>query len=230
MSYGERPSSVPGLIRWRRTGSGERIRVLPDGCTDLILVGEKLLVAGPDTTAAVVDSTAECYIGVRLPPGLADRVFGVAALELRDQRLELDQVWPGGRARGLRAAVLAGPAPLAVLEQAVGDLLTARPRWTGFVLQAVRSGRPVSRIAAELGWSARRLHRESLRSFGYGPAMLGRILRFQRAVDLARTGLGLSAVAAEAGYADQPHLAREARSLAGVTMTQLLTEPVAEIQ
>jgi AraC-like DNA-binding protein len=32
----------------------------------------------------------------------------------------------------------------------------------------------------------------------------------------------LAELAAEAGYADQPHLSREARALAGLTATELL--------
>jgi len=44
----------------------------------------------------------------------------------------------------------------------------------------------------------------------------------QRAVALARTGESFAAVSAEAGYADQAHLAREVRALAGVPLTALL--------
>lgn len=57
--------------------------------------------------------------------------------------------------------------------------------------------------------------------YGYGPATLRRILRFRRAVELIHTGMDTSAVAAHAGYADQPHLYREVRELAGVPLRQL---------
>ncbi len=55
-----------------------------------------------------------------------------------------------------------------------------------------------------------------------GPqAAHGPILVLQRAVALVRAGVGLAEVAARAGYADQPHLSREVRALAGVSPSQL---------
>jgi AraC-like DNA-binding protein len=44
----------------------------------------------------------------------------------------------------------------------------------------------------------------------------------QRALALARTGTPLAEAAARAGYADQAHLTREVRELAGVPPTRLL--------
>ncbi len=43
-----------------------------------------------------------------------------------------------------------------------------------------------------------------------------------RALELARTGMELGDVAATAGYADQPHLARDVKQLAGVPVTALV--------
>ena len=76
----------------------------------------------------------------------------------------------------------------------------------------------------ELELSARQLHRRCETSFGYGLKMLARIGRFERALALARSGLPLARVAADAGYADQPHLSRDVRALAGVPATTLLAE------
>ncbi|MEO5840905.1 MAG: hypothetical protein ABIQ73_13360 [Acidimicrobiales bacterium] len=50
------------------------------------------------------------------------------------------------------------------------------------------------------------------------------MLRFQHAVALSRKGCVLADVAARTGYADQAHLARDARALAGVSMTELLSD------
>src|SRR5258706_5908885 len=50
---------------------------------------------------------------------------------------------------------------------------------------------------------------------GYGHKMLERVLRFQRARRIARGTTSLALVAALAGYADQAHLSRECRGLAG---------------
>ncbi|MBO1418112.1 helix-turn-helix domain-containing protein, partial [Streptomyces sp. FH025] len=56
-----------------------------------------------------------------------------------------------------------------------------------------------------------------------GPKTLARILRLQRALGLARAGVPLADTAARTGYADQSHLAREVRELAGVPVTVLLS-------
>ncbi|MFC5994727.1 helix-turn-helix domain-containing protein [Pseudonocardia hispaniensis] len=73
-----------------------------------------------------------------------------------------------------------------------------------------------------LGWSVRSLHRRCLAAFGYGPAVLRRILHFRAALRLADAGVPAAEVAARCGYADQPHLSREVRALAGVPLGQLL--------
>jgi len=51
--------------------------------------------------------------------------------------------------------------------------------------------------------------------------MLERVLRFQRARRIARGTTSLALVAALAGYADQAHLSRECRGLAGTTPSDL---------
>jgi AraC-like DNA-binding protein len=44
----------------------------------------------------------------------------------------------------------------------------------------------------------------------------------QRALALARAGTPLATVAATAGYADQAHLAREVKDLAGIPLRALI--------
>ena len=57
---------------------------------------------------------------------------------------------------------------------------------------------------------------------GGGPRHLGRVLRLGRALERARAGVPLALVAATTGYADQAHLSRECRDLAGTSPTRLL--------
>jgi transcriptional regulator GlxA family with amidase domain len=77
----------------------------------------------------------------------------------------------------------------------------------------------VREIGDSLGVSERQLLRRFRAAVGYGPKMLARVLRFQR---FATAGWGaseettLARLAADAGYADQAHLARDCRQLAGV--------------
>ncbi|MFT4188178.1 MAG: helix-turn-helix domain-containing protein [Aeromicrobium sp.] len=90
--------------------------------------------------------------------------------------------------------------------------------------QAARSGLSVPETAALHGLSERSLRRVSDRVFGYGPKTLASIHRFQRALRLARSGRPASEAAVLAGYADQSHLARDTRRLAGTTFSALVEE------
>jgi len=83
---------------------------------------------------------------------------------------------------------------------------------------------PLREVAARLGFSDRQLRRRSHAAFGYGPVTLRRILRFQRALALARRGLPYAEIAARLGYADQAHLAHEVRDLGGAPLS-ILTGP-----
>jgi transcriptional regulator GlxA family with amidase domain len=83
----------------------------------------------------------------------------------------------------------------------------------------------VRKVTDKYGWSERTLRRRCEEAFGYGPKTLDRILRFQRFISLLWSSrLPFSHLAAAAGYADQAHLAREVRRLAGQSPTGLLAE------
>jgi AraC-like DNA-binding protein len=80
-------------------------------------------------------------------------------------------------------------------------------------------------VAGALGLSERQLRRRCHAAVGYGPKTLQRVLRFQRfvrRVDASAATLDLAAAAADAGYADQPHLTRECVALSGLSPTALL--------
>ncbi|EST31316.1 helix-turn-helix domain-containing protein, partial [Streptomyces niveus] len=86
------------------------------------------------------------------------------------------------------------------------------------VVAGLDAGRPVAAVAESVGLGTRRLHRRSLDAFGYGPKTLARVLRLQRALALVRASVPYAETAVVAGYADQAHLARETRDLAGLTL------------
>ncbi|KAB8163305.1 helix-turn-helix domain-containing protein [Streptomyces sp. 3MP-14] len=229
--YSERPAEgLPGAVLWRATprpGTGPG-RVLPDGCMDLILIGDRLVVAGPDTRAVVTDrSRGERCVGLRFAPGQAPSVLGVPANALVNTRVPLADVWPSRLVRELTERVALAERPGAVLtEVALGRLREAEPAddagWRPAAVAALRAGRTVAETAHGLGLSERQLHRRSQAAFGYGPKTLTRVLRMGRALAAARGGVPLARVAAEAGYADQAHLSREFRALAGVPVSRLL--------
>jgi AraC-like DNA-binding protein len=80
-------------------------------------------------------------------------------------------------------------------------------------------------MADELGFSERHLHRQCVAKFGYGPKTLHRVLRFNQAMSLAYDGVAFADVAQRTGYADQAHLSREVKALAGATLSALVKTP-----
>ncbi|MGQ4377068.1 helix-turn-helix domain-containing protein [Streptomyces sp. SAS_267] len=202
-----------------------RDAVLPDGCMDLLWTRGRLLVAGPDTRPHIPDGVPGGWAGVRFHPGTAPAYLGVPADELRDQRVELAELWPAAEVRRLTARIDAAADPVGALEE-VALLRAAETEPPDPLLRdvvaALDAGRPVAETADRLGLGARRLHRLSLAAFGYGPKTLARVLRLQRALALARDGVPFAETALRAGFADQAHLARDVRELAGAPLGELV--------
>ncbi|WP_261675831.1 helix-turn-helix domain-containing protein [Streptomyces lusitanus] len=228
--YRERASRLPGAAVWTSVPAGGDGpgRVLPDGCMDLLRHDGRLLVAGPDTHAYVDGSSAGPWSGIRFHPGTAPTLLGVPAHELRDRRVELADLWPAAEVRRATARVHGAHHPARGLEDVALRLAASAgppdPLLTRLVA-ALDAGRPVAGTADALGLGARQLHRRSLAAFGYGPKTLARILRMRRALALAYAGVPFAETAARAGYADQPHLSREVRSLTGVALRELVPPP-----
>lgn len=200
-------------------------RVLPDGCIDVLWLDERLIVAGPDTTAHLEPAPPTSIAALRFAPGVGPALLGVPAYELVDLRVRLDAVWPSAEVRRLSEQLAASPDPGRLLQRAVADRLSRTPPdpLMRGVARRLAGGASVERVAQTAGLSPRQLHRRSLTAFGYGPKTLSRILRLVRALDLARSGLGWSGCADHAGYADQAHLARDVRALTGATLSSLFS-------
>ncbi|GHG31683.1 AraC family transcriptional regulator [Streptomyces zaomyceticus] len=222
--YEERPALLDGAVLWTRTAgsAAETSRpVLPDGCMDLIWADGHLLVAGPDTRAYVPEETADRYAGIRFAPGDAPGFLGVPARELRDRRVPLGALWGEAEARRLGERITAAPDPATALDELVRLRAAAAPSPDPLlraVVARLAAGRAVAETADAVGLGARQLHRRSLDAFGYGPKTLARVLRLQRALALVLAGVPYAEAALRAGCADQAHLARETRALAGTTL------------
>ncbi len=213
------------------TDAGDREGVvLPDACSDLIWEqGKGAYVAGPDTGPVPTRMPAgSLMLGVRFRPSAGGPVLGVPLSKLRDQRVDLADLRPGD-ATWLAGTLDAGTAMARVLDVA-GTLVAdaSRDPAASHAARLLRDPRvKVEDVAAEIGLSLRQLRRRCDATVGYGPKTLQRILRFRRFVDRidARAADGLTpdlaAIAAEAGYADQAHLTRECRQLAGMTPAAL---------
>jgi len=205
------------------------VRVIPDGCVDIIWTGENLRVAGPDT-GPMFESfpPGTVIVGARFRPGAAPPWLGVPAPEIVNRRLPLQEFW-GADARRLADQLQEVRDPRRIAELMLSALISRRPRpsLVDATARAVvdafereKDGRVhIGELTATLGLSERTLRRRCESAFGYGPKTLERILRFQQFLRLLRrsTVPGLAELAAASGFADQPHLTREVRRLGGLT-------------
>jgi AraC-like DNA-binding protein len=209
---------------WRRWGSGEPVRVIPDGCVDIVWrqsVGA--IIAGPDTRPRFsAPGAAEPIVGVRFRPGAGGPVLGLPLCELRDRQVALEDL---NLALAQSLATSDEPelvAPrLAVL---AAELVNTCPPDRAVQAAAARLRDPrmrVDRLAGEFGFSERQLRRRFDNAVGYGPKTLQRVLRLRQF--LTRSATNIATAAIDAGYADQAHLARECRALTGLAPTQWLT-------
>jgi AraC-like DNA-binding protein len=202
---------------WTSVARGGRI--LPDGCVDIVWDGCELVVAGPATSAGErAPAPGTPVFGVRFRLGAAGAGLGLPAEELTDLRVPLAELWPDGDAVREAAAARGLPGLIDALRRrppAVADRLTRAA-----VLRL--PGARVSALGDELGISERQLRRRFADAVGYGPKTLARILRFQRFLELATPAGDLARLAFDAGYADQAHLTRECRRLAGRTPAELV--------
>ena len=127
--YRERPSRIGGSVVWHRdAGAAGVVRVLPDGCIDLIASDDgRLFVAGPDTVAQLYHGAGEALDAIRLGPGLAPSLLGLPAIELRDRRVALADVWGDALARDVAEVLAEAPDRLAALESLAEHRLRAAP-------------------------------------------------------------------------------------------------------
>jgi AraC-like DNA-binding protein len=205
--------------------SGALAPILPDGALDLIVAGYRVYVAGPDTRATYSASAPGVVIhGIRFRPGRAGRVLGGPPEALRDQRVDLQDLW-GAAGRVTAERLVDDPELLATV---VAERLRTAPDADSAVDFAVRriwndQARFVD-VREEVGVSERQLRRRFTALVGYGPATFLRVARLQRARHLAlkRPDMALAELTHDAGYADQSYRSREVRLLSGLTARSLL--------
>jgi AraC-like DNA-binding protein len=184
---------------------------------DLLWMDEMIMVAGPDTKAYPVYGDGRPYVGIRFRSGILPGLIGVPAVELRDRRVPLADLVGNRAADRVRDRFTRADRPGRVLEEYAAGLAADhdQDRRTPALLSMITSGLPVAEIGRRMGLGERQLHRHGLHLFGYGPAMLRRILRLQQAFALAEDGLPAALVAARTGYSDQAHLIRDCKALTG---------------
>ena len=97
--------------------------------------------------------------------------------------------------------------------------------WAWHEIVASRGTARVEHLAAELGWSRKRLWARFHAQVGLPPKRAARLVRFDHAVHGLAAGRPAAEVAAERGYADQSHLHRDVVAFTGLTPTAVVDEP-----
>ena len=209
--------SVPALITHAGAQSGIQVALRP--------LGARALLGLPAGELAALDLPAEAVLG------------GVCA-ELRD-RVRAAAGWPERfavldeillRRAGLRSAGL---------HRAAHTDVAPEVSWAWHELLREGGTVRVAELAAGTGWSGRHLTGRFRAEIGLTPKAAARVVRFDRARKLlvrkltgatAGGGYLLADLAADCGYFDQAHLAREFRALAGCPPSQWLAEEFRNVQ
>jgi AraC-like DNA-binding protein len=168
-------------------------------------------------------------VGIRLRPGVAFILTGVAMETLVDRRIDLTSITP------FRDLVAVEPRPrtsaehIASLEQFLLERLehaAIHPVVASVLaeLEHNRGGLQASELAARSGVGARHLNRLMRQWVGYGPKRLANIVRFQATLhemeQLAQRPV--ASLAMENGYFDQSHLTHDTVRLSGATPGELV--------
>jgi AraC-like DNA-binding protein len=177
-------------------------------------------------------------------PLAARRLFGLPAAELARMSLEGEDVLgrAAPRLRERLAEAAGWDERFAIFDEEMvlrQDAVVTGPRaevveaWR--LLTATRGRIRIGELAGRVYLSRRRLSTLFAAEFGLTPKEAARTMRFTHAV--ARIGEGvrggaldLAAVAADCGFADQPHLDREFREFAGTSPSGWIAEEFPNIQ
>lgn len=191
--------TVPAAIHHTGTQRGVQLALTVEGAR--VLLGRP----AADLAGALTDLD-EADVVPRALRELPERLHGTPSWAARVALVD--------RTLAALAARAGDPAPRAEVARALG-LLT--------------SGARVTDVAADVGFSRRRLSSLVQAECGLSPKAFQRVARFEA----ARRLLGvrpLAEVATACGYSDQAHLTREWRALAGCTPTTWLREEFPFVQ
>jgi AraC-like DNA-binding protein len=217
MDYRETPPTpqLEGLVkvRWTLTGSGAPSawlaqQAVPDGCVEIIVRR-----AGRSRWAS--DQPERFAVGlIERPEGF--EISGDAAFEAI-------RLWPW-------AWPLIGDRPLTEMRGRWlpyrgldSDEIEARlmpERGLAAIGRAIIAATTVEEMGHDAGMSPRTLQRWFARNVGLPPRRYLRLLRFQKAFEQVPDQPSLADHAAVQGYADQAHMARDFRAMAGVPAKQ----------
>lgn len=192
-------------------------------------------IAGLSDTAGIVDSGGEqTGLQVDFTPIGARLFLGIPMRAVAHQIVPLDAIF-GVNARQLVQRLRDAPswaARFAMVDDVICQRFAVAHAMPPDLVYAWRrlkesgGGLAVETLATEIGCSRKHLTARFTEHIGLPPKTMARILRFHGVVaELDRRGgkvIRLGDLAAQHGYYDQAHMAREFRQLAGISPTEHL--------
>jgi AraC-like DNA-binding protein len=183
--------------------------------------------AGLHEASVLTEHDGESYgLQISLTPPGAFALFGLPMHELADRTIALDDL---GLVRASLTEQLAELDTWTARFELLDSTLTSRFEharspsdsivWAWRRLTQAQGRMRIGDVAAELGWSRKRLVARFREEVGLPPKSFARLLRFEHAKALLeradRPELGW--IARECGYYDQSHLGNEFRRISGTT-------------
>jgi AraC-like DNA-binding protein len=191
--------------------------VVPDVRCDLVLVNDRVMLAGPLTHARLSMQSPDPITVASFDPVTVRGWLKIPLDLITDRILPLADVAPK-LAEPFAERLLTGSAAVLALPrmpefQAERRLAIATARLKG--------GWTVRATAEAVELSERQLERIFQLELGLTPKLFARINRLRRGISEAKAGTGLADAAAIAGFADQSHFNRELRALLGGPLSVL---------
>lgn len=205
-------------------------RMLPTGTIDVVIdlrAPKRSVASGIQTSSIRLDTSGPLTLfGIRLKAGGAAGVLGIPAIELQNQSVLLNDVWPcadeltavlgrtsdsHARARSVEKFLL----------HRIRDSSSADPviRWAAERWRSASGSVPVEVMADQLGFGVKRFSQRFGEQVGVAPKAYARIMRFQNSLSIMRgmANPDWADVALRAGYYDQAHFNHDFRKFAGCT-------------
>ncbi|WP_326525748.1 AraC family transcriptional regulator [Sphingomonas sp.] len=220
MKYREHtvPTRLTGWVAglWTLQATGDEWiehEATPDGCIEVIRRHSGRSIWGTEQPPRFATGLTERSVAFSFSPGT--RFSGIRlwpwawhALSDRPCR-ELAGRWIALEPCSRIGALLDGDSATA--------LAAALPDPPPAIARTVQNAVSVGDIVAETGLSHRQVQRWFAATVGISPRRYLRLLRFRAAMRALPQSEPLAGTAADAGYADQPHMTRDFRSLSGIT-------------
>ncbi len=174
----------------------------------------------------------EC-LQVRLSPVIARGVLDVSPADLDGAVVSLGDLW-GREASRIRERLsdvsswqdrFALTDALLARRHEVAPPVDPEVAWAWRRIAGSRGLARVDELAAEIGWSRKRLWTRFRSQLGLPPKRASMLVRFDHAAHRLVAGESAARVAADAGYTDQSHLHRDVMACTGATPATVAREP-----